>query len=134
MVLEDQLRKYWFFRFKGAFSVRKNSRSSIESISYAAKLLDDPANLVLIFPQGRLQSMHVSEPAFQKGVFRLIEKIQGPCQVIYCATVLEYLESFKPTAHFYLLDCGTAKDLDLKNLEKRVSDFHQQALQRQVRE
>ena len=128
MVQEDQLRKFPFFRYKGAFSVRKNSRDVLESIHYAAELLNDPKNLVLMFPQGRLQSMHVPDITFEKGVFRLIEKVQGPCQVIYCAVVLEYLESFKPTAHLHLLNLGATEALEVHRLQERVSAFHQEAL------
>lgn len=134
MVQEDQLRKFPFFRYKGAFSIRKNSREALESIAYAADLLNQPDHLVLMFPQGKLQSMHVTKIAFEKGVFRLMEQVQGPCQVIYCAVVLEYLESFKPTAHLHLLDLGKVGEIDPGQIQAQVSDFHGAALRKQVRE
>ena len=134
MVQEDQLRKFPFFRYKGAFSVKKNSREALESLSYAAELLNEPDNLVLMFPQGKLQSMHVPDIAFEQGVFRLLQQIQNPCQVIYCATVIEFLESFKPSVHLHLLDCGVASELDQKKLPEQVSGFHREALLKQVRE
>lgn len=133
MVQEDQLKKFPFFRYKGAFSVKKNSRAVLESLSFASGLLNDPENLVLMFPQGRLQSMHTGEITFEKGVFRLMEQVKGPCQVIYCATVIEYLESFKPSVHLHLLDCGVTGELEIEELPKRVSAFQREALQKQVR-
>ncbi len=133
MVQEDQLKKFPFFRYKGAFSVKKNSREVFESLSFAADLLNSCDNMVLMFPQGRLQSMHVQNIDFEKGVFRMIEEIKGPCQVIYCASVIEYLESFKPSVHLHLLDCGVADGLNVEALAEQVSAFHQEALQKQVR-
>lgn len=133
MVQEDQLRKFSFFRYKGAFSVRKNSREALESLSFSAELLNDPKNLVLMFPQGRLESMHVPEIAFEKGVSRLIGEVQGPCQVVYCASVIEYLESFKPSVHLHLLDCGVIGELEVEELQGKVSAFHREALLKQVR-
>ncbi|MDW3193473.1 MAG: lysophospholipid acyltransferase family protein [Cytophagales bacterium] len=133
MVQEEQLRKFPFFRYKGAFSVKKNSREAFDSLAYAAELLNESRNLVLIFPQGRLQSMHVPDIAFEQGVFRLLQQIQGPCQVIYCSSVIEYLESFKPSIHLHLMDCGVASELDMEKLPEQVSAFHREALQKQVR-
>ncbi|NQZ77332.1 MAG: 1-acyl-sn-glycerol-3-phosphate acyltransferase [Ekhidna sp.] len=133
MVQEDQLAKHSIFRYKGAFSIKKQSREALKSLSYTADLLKHPKNLVLLFPQGRLQSMHVSEIDFEKGVFHVIDQIDTPCQIIYCASVLEYLESFKPTVHLHLLDCGTPGELSAEELEAKVSSFHAKALKEQVR-
>lgn len=133
MVQEDQLKKFPFFRYKGAFSIKKRSRDVFESLSYAAELLNDPQNLVLMFPQGRLQSMHVTNIEFEQGVFRMMKEIKGPCQVIYCASVIEFMESFKPNVYLHLLDCGVSSEMDLKALPEKVSIFHREALQKQVR-
>lgn len=133
MVQEDQLKKFPFFRYKGAFSVKKNSREVLESLSFGAGLLDNPQNMVLMFPQGRLQSMHVQDIEFENGVFRMMKEIKGPCQVIYCASVIEYLESFKPSVHLHLMDCGVVGELDMEALSETVSTFHRAALQKQKR-
>jgi hypothetical protein len=56
MVIEETVQKVSFFKYMGAFSVNKNSREMLASLNYAAELLNDPQNLVLIFPQGKLYS------------------------------------------------------------------------------
>ena len=52
MMLEEQLSGRSFLNKAGAFSIRKNARSLIESLDYAASLLESPENLLLMFPQG----------------------------------------------------------------------------------
>src|SRR5438128_1975010 len=56
MVREDTTIQLKYLKYGGAFSVNKNSRDMLQSLDYAAELLNDPQNLVLIFPQGKLYS------------------------------------------------------------------------------
>lgn len=128
MVQEENLKKNIPLKYKGAFSIKKNSREIFDSLDYSAKLLSDPKNMVLVFPQGKLQSMHTTEIAIEKGVFKLIEKINGNCQIIYNAVVVDYLESFKPSVTFNLIDCGTANEFDAESLNERINHFHREAI------
>ena len=72
MITQENYQKVWFMKYLGSFSVKKNSRSIIETLEYAGHLLDDPENLVLIFPQGKLYSGHVEQIQFEKGLMNLI--------------------------------------------------------------
>ncbi len=59
----------------------------LESLEYAAELLNDPKNLVLIFPQGKLYSNFVNNIHFEKGgVAKIIEKAEGKFQLIFAVT------------------------------------------------
>lgn len=102
MILEESMHKYWSFKYAGAFSVKKGSRGVIESLDYAAKLLSDPQNLVLIYPQGKLYSNFVTRVNFEKGVMRVIEKAAGKFQLVFAAAFVQYFRSTKPTATVYL--------------------------------
>lgn len=133
MVQESQLEKHWYFKYKGAFSVKKKSREVFESIQYTQELLQDPKNLVLVFPQGKLQSMHATTIDIEKGVYKLIEGAGKNCRVLYNAVVLDYFEGFKPMVTFHLLDLGTANEVDLEQLSVRVSEFQQAVLAGAVR-
>lgn len=66
MITEENYKKVWFLKYLGSFSVKKNSRSAIETLEYAGKLLNEPDNLVLIFPQGKLYSGRVDKFSFKK--------------------------------------------------------------------
>ena len=59
MMLEEQLKSHMFLNKTGGYSIKKGSRSIIETIDYTAQLLSDRKNLVLIFPQGEISSMHI---------------------------------------------------------------------------
>lgn len=106
MVLEESMHKYPTFKYAGAFSVKRGSREVIRSLDYAAKLLDDPQNLVLIFPQGKLYSNFVTRINFEKGVMRVIEQAAGKFQLVFAAAFIQYFRSTKPTATVYLKPAG----------------------------
>ncbi len=103
MMLEAQLRKYWYLRYCGGFSVQKNSRSILESIDYAAHLVQDPENLVLIFPQGEIGSQQQLDIHFERGAERILEK-SGPngVQVVFMVSLTDYFSHKKPVLTIYL--------------------------------
>ncbi|QEM14295.1 lysophospholipid acyltransferase family protein [Mucilaginibacter rubeus] len=102
MILEETARKERFLKYVGAFSVKKDSKSILQSLDYAAALLADPANLVLMFPQGKLYANFVTNINFEKGVMRIIEKAAGNFQIIFASTFIQYFKHKKPTATVYL--------------------------------
>jgi 1-acyl-sn-glycerol-3-phosphate acyltransferase len=102
MMLEEQLRKNWFFRYTGGFSIKKGSRSVLESLKYAATLLNDPQNMVLMFPQGEIQSMHRHLFRFEKGIETILRNCTTDVQVIFQVNLIDYLSSPKPGLYQYL--------------------------------
>lgn len=113
MVREDTTVKFQYVKYGGAFSINKQSRDMLLSLDYAAELLDDPQNLVLIFPQGKLYSNFVNTIQFEKGITRIIEKAEGKFQILFAATFIQYLKHKKPTVTVYL----KIKPLPNKNFE-----------------
>lgn len=102
MILEETARKERFLKYVGVFSVKKDSRSILQSLDYAAELLSDPANLVLMFPQGRLYANFVTNINFEKGLVRIIEKAAENFQLVFASTFIQYFKHKKPTATVYL--------------------------------
>lgn len=102
MVLEESMRKMGFLKYLGSFSVVKNSRQVLESLDYAAGLLGDPNNIVVIFPQGKLYSNFVDTLSFEKGILHIAAKAKANFQYIFAANFTENFEHKKPTAHIYL--------------------------------
>lgn len=83
MMLEEQLRKYTFFRNVGAFSVNPGKpKSVVESLLYAAEKLQNPENAVVIFPQGEIESQMKQELTFQSGVGKLSGFAKQPFDLI----------------------------------------------------
>ncbi len=102
MILEDTVRKSAFLKYAGAFSIAKNSKEMLHSLDYAAKLLQKPGNMVLIFPQGKLYSNFVSYIYFEQGIMRILKKAGTQVQYLFAATFIQYMNHKKPTATVYL--------------------------------
>lgn len=132
MMQQDHLEKRMLFNLFGGFSIEKGSRETIKSLWYAADLLNNPENLVVVFPQGELISNHATEVTIERGIERLIKHIKGPCQIVYSCVLIDYFESLKPSAYFHLFDCGTAGEVQFDDLIKNINTYHQQALKTQV--
>ena len=104
MMQEDQLLRFRFFNYTGAFSVKRKSREVVESLQYAASLLHDPANMLLIYPQGRLQSLYCMNFRFEKGIERILQGREGELQLLMSVNMIDYLAHPKPSLYIYLRD------------------------------
>ncbi|HNX66588.1 MAG TPA: lysophospholipid acyltransferase family protein [Bacteroidales bacterium] len=128
MMLEEQLRKFWFFRYCGGFPVRKNSRSVIKSLDYAAELLTDPDNAVLFFPQGKIWSSHLTHLRFEKGIEYILKKTeQGKIQVVFLVNFTEYLSESRPSLYQYLEEYE-GDDFSCHAIENAYNDFFTRCL------
>jgi hypothetical protein len=120
MMLEEQLRKNWFFNYTGGFSVKKKSRSIIETIEYTAGLLNYPKNMVLLFPQGEIQSMHLQEYTFEKGIEKILQKIQTDIQIVFLANIVDYFSNAKPSLYSCFKEfSGDESGIELQNQYNR---------------
>lgn len=121
MVREDTTIHLKYLKYGGAFSINKKSRSMLESLDYAAQLLHDPQNLVLIFPQGRLYSNFVNHINFEKGIMKVMEKAGGKFQLVFATTFIQYFKHKKQSATVYLKNEGHGG----KNFEEIKSAYQQ---------
>ena len=94
---EKQLSNLFFFRWLGAFSVvREKPREAIKSINYAADLLrENPNRMLLIFPQGEILPNDARPLRFYNGIARIIEKANKTCS-FPAALRYEFLGNYKP--------------------------------------
>jgi len=123
MILEETAKKQPFLRYGGAFSVNKNSRDLLLSINYAAQLLNDPQNIVLIFPQGKLYSNFVEQVDFESGILKIIKQAKGNFQMVFAATFVQYFKHKKPTATVYLK--GETENYADKSMDALQSAYQQ---------
>lgn len=133
MVLKKQMQLNPFLKYFGCFSITPGKASVNESLAYAAEKLSTPGNIVIVYPQGNLESCHVRKIDMKDGINTIVPQIRGNCQLIWSSNLLEYFESLKPSINFHLLDCGTNHDFDFENLTDRINQHHQQAIQKQIR-
>jgi len=97
IMLEEQLEQRMFLNQAGAFSIKKKNRDIIESLNYSETILTDPGNLLVLYPQGEIQSLYHYPLHFEKGISAILEKIRQPVQVIFLAALVDYFSHRKPT-------------------------------------
>ena len=81
--------------------MKKNSRQLLESLDYAAKLLNDPQNLVVLFPQGKLYPNFVEDIHFEKGILKVTRQAEGKFQLIFASTFIQYYKHRKQSINVY---------------------------------
>ena len=102
MMLEEQLRERMFLNKTGAYSIRPGHRSMAETFAYTRELLSDAGNLVTMYPQGRIYSMHDQPFVFEKGWYRIIERMEQPVQMVFYFALVDYYSHRKPTLNMYV--------------------------------
>lgn len=81
----EQMKKYRFFKYIGAFSVdRKNPREGAESVNYAVELLKNSTRHLWIYPQGIMQPQDKRPVTFFSGITHIAEKTGGVNLVPVC--------------------------------------------------
>lgn len=130
MMLETQLRKYWFFNYLGGFSVNKGAKSINETVSYTSELLSSPKNMVLIFPQGKIHSMHQQTFQFEKGIERILTNTKSNIQILFMANLVDYFSNSKPIVNSYIQeyeDFSNSKE----DIQNNYNSFYQCCLDAQ---
>jgi len=123
MMLEEQLSGRKFLNRAGAYSIKKKSRSALESLRYSGELLSEKSNLVVLYPQGEFQSLYLRPVSFGKGVKIIHSFAVKEFQLIFYAALPEYFSHRKPTLAIYFVEAD--RDL-LKNpsaLEEEYNRF-----------
>ncbi|MBC8053957.1 MAG: lysophospholipid acyltransferase family protein [Sphingobacteriaceae bacterium] len=133
MVTEENYRNVSFLKYLGAFPVRKNTKDVIKSLEHAGELLNEPGNLVLIFPQGQLYSVHVTEIVFEKGLMRLINFSNKNFQYLFAASFVDYFEKRKPTITCYLKSWEGAEFTSLQLIKSAYNKHYETSRQQQGR-
>ncbi len=97
MMLEEQLRRYWFFRKVGAYSINpKNPAGIARSISYSRILARDPSNLIILYPQGDLQPYEKRPVELKQGIRLLAGQLPYNTAMLTLAFKIQYANLMKP--------------------------------------
>ena len=130
MMLEEQLRKFWFFNYSGGFSVNKKSKSIVETLHYTSELLKDEKNMVLIFPQGEIQSIHNQSMSFENGLGHILKQKENNIQVVFLVNLIDYFSNRKPGIYMHIQEY---KELafDMKSIQESYNVFYAQSVEKQ---
>lgn len=97
LMLEEQLKKYWFFKKLGAFSINQNNpKSIIETSIYFKQLLENKNNLISFYPQGKIELYGHENLTFKSGIKLFIKGKEDKTQLLPVAFKFQYYEDKKP--------------------------------------
>ncbi len=122
-----------WLKYFGCFSIAPGTATVNESLAYAAELLSKPGHLLLMYPQGNLESLHVRDIVMKDGINHIVPQIKGDCQLLWSSNMVEYFESLKPSVYFHMLDCGTNKDFNFEELGQKINTHHKASIKKQFR-
>ncbi|HZJ78987.1 MAG TPA: lysophospholipid acyltransferase family protein [Dysgonamonadaceae bacterium] len=132
MMLEEQLKKHWYFNYTGGFSVKKSTRSAVETIQYSAELLSHPNNLVLMFPQGKVESIHKHSVTFEKGVEKILERTnRADVQIVFLVNTIDFFINRKPILYHYIKEYN-AESINYLEIEQHYNAFFMESIKQQT--
>jgi 1-acyl-sn-glycerol-3-phosphate acyltransferase len=92
----EQMKKYPFFKYLGAFSVNRDTPAdAFKSIDYAVKLLKNTKRFLWIFPQGLMQPQDIRPIKFFSGAAKIAEMLNN-ANLIPVAIRYEFLLEQRP--------------------------------------
>lgn len=130
MMLEENLKKLMFLNRVGVFSVRRNSREMIESLSYTAELLQDATNLVTIYPTGIMLSQHHQNFVFLKGFVRIADDRKNKSLLAMAVILVDYFGFARPEVRIYLKNYSGERTAEA--IENAYKEFYQSCILKQT--
>lgn len=134
MMLEDQLKQYWFFNYLGCYSINlQDFKSSITSLRYTMDILSDSRNAVVIYPQGEIQPYEQRPIEQKEGINFLAQKAEKDFLILPAAFKIHYTNKRLPDVYSrldQLISSGEISKSDklfhnlfLDNLDKLDKNF-----------
>lgn len=130
MMLEEELKSRKLLRNAGAFSIKKQSRDAINSLNYAASILQQPENLLVFYPEGNIGSMHQEQLHFEPGLERIVQKSQGSAQALMVVILVDYHANPKPQIYGYMQHLEQMPE-DAQAIEALYNEFYHYAKEQQ---
>ncbi len=131
MMLEEQLEKRLFLNKAGAFSIKRGSRSVVESLHYASTLLHDDENMVAVFPQGTITSVHRRPVRFEKGAERIIAGASDKLMILFYVALPDWYSEKRPGLTVRVIEYGV-RERSATDLEETYNMFLEECITRQI--
>ncbi|TDQ10364.1 lysophospholipid acyltransferase family protein [Pedobacter metabolipauper] len=131
LVNAEEYKKHWFLKYMGAFAAEHTGKDVIETLVYAGKLLDDPQNLVLVFPQGKAYPGPVRSVTFEKGIMQLVNASRKKFQFIFSVTLADHSMGRKPQMKTYLTKWDAEEYVSLQLLKSEYNKHYESAIRQQ---
>ena len=131
MMLEEQLASRPFLKRAGAFSIKRGSRTVVESIKYASTQLYDNRNLVVLYPQGTNASIHRKPVRFEKGAERIIAGASDKLMILLYVALPDWYSGKRPGLTVRVIEYS-ARERTITDLEESYNIFLNECVARQI--
>lgn len=126
MMEDKQMVKYTFFKRLGAFSINLDEpRSSVSSLRYALKSVQNPGSALYIYPEGKLMNPSSQKPDFKAGLTWLYKKT-SEVDFVPVAIFIDHSKGNKPELHIKI---GSNVKPDKSMESKRLTTLFEESLQ-----
>lgn len=116
LMLEEQLKRYWFFKKLGCYSIDLNdNRKMITSLKYTLELISNPENLIIIYPQGEINTYEQRPIVIKDGINYLSSKSSNDFQVLPVAFKIHYTNERFPIVLTRFGDLLSSKEISANN-------------------
>ncbi|GET33791.1 hypothetical protein PbJCM13498_26540 [Prolixibacter bellariivorans] len=132
MMLEKELSQRMFLNNAGAYSINKGNRSILETMNYTAEILQTPNNLVVIYPQGRIQSLYNHSFSFEKGIRYLTNRSNLNFRIVYYVALVDYFSNRRPGLYLYFQDKGLSGSSSYPDIENDFNHFYRECIKQQT--
>ncbi len=131
MMLEEQLEKRLFLNKAGAYSVRRGSRSVVETLSYTSVLLHEAENMVVVYPQGTITSIHRRPVRFERGTERIIAGASDKLMILFYVALPDWYSEKKPGLYIRVIEYS-ARERSVTDLEEAYNIFLDECVAKQI--
>jgi len=132
MMLEKELTQRMFLNKAGAYSINKGNRSILETMNYTAELLQEPGNLVVIYPQGKIQSIYNRSFSFEKGIRFLTDRSNLNFRIVYYVAMVDYFSNRRPGLYLYFQNKGLSGNSSYPDIENDFNHFYRDCIAQQT--
>ncbi len=119
LMLEEQLKKFWFFNKLGAYGFNpNNAKSTIETVKYTKEILRDKSNLTVIYPQGEISPFEQKPLSIKEGIKYFVRDAESDLVVLPVAFKINFEEEKNPSVY-----CRFGEPLSADSIKKDFSLF-----------
>jgi 1-acyl-sn-glycerol-3-phosphate acyltransferase len=125
LMLESQLKKFSFFKYLGAFSIKtESSRSVAETATYTKNILSKSDRFVIFYPQGEIEAYEKRPLNMKKGLKYFIKGIENEVFVLPVGFKIHYYNEKYPAIILRFGQLINSKKIsdDLVDFEKDFVD------------
>jgi hypothetical protein len=96
-MLEEQLKRYWFFQKVGAFSINPQSPKSIKTtFEYIVEVISDNKNVLFFYPQGEIEAYDKRPLKVKEGLKSILNLTGSNVNILPIAFKIKYGNNKKP--------------------------------------